>query len=332
MWRAFSVVAKVIVTGALIYLMLHWVHFTTVAAKFSNINLYWFSLELLVLMVQVPLLSLRWREIVLLCDLNLKFTLAFRYIMISMFFNQLLPSTVGGDAARIWLLARQSGGWRAAAYSVLVDRVVGVMALAAIVIVCLPWSLHLISDPVGRTSLVVVGIGCFSASLLFCCLGSDRLTFMQRWAVTRQLANAASVAWRIPYSGRLGVFIAISSILIHVLTVTAAWCGAKAVGAPLSFPQALFLMPTVLLITVVPISIAGWGVRETAMVLAFSYAGLAESDGLVVSFLLGIGTLIVGILGGLVWLLGSDRRSMGVEGPVPAFVRASGNSRDPLQQ
>ena len=57
----------------------------------------------------------------------------------------------------------------------------------------------------------------------------------------------------------------------------------------------------------IPISIAGWGVRESALVLAFFYAGLPESDGLLVSVLMGGAMFAVGILGGLVWRVGSDR-------------------------
>jgi hypothetical protein len=63
----------------------------------------------------------------------------------------------------------------------------------------------------------------------------------------------------------------------------------------------------VILISVVPISIAGWGVRETAMVAAFAYAGLAQADGLIVSVLFGGGLLVLGILGGVVWLLTAER-------------------------
>ena len=59
-----------------------------------------------------------------------------------------------------------------------------------------------------------------------------------------------------------------------------------------------------MLIATIPASIAGWGVRESAMVLAFSYAGLEESDGLIVSILFGAASLAVGTIGGIVWVAG----------------------------
>jgi hypothetical protein len=76
----------------------------------------------------------------------------------------------------------------------------------------------------------------------------------------------------------------------------------QAVAAPVGFASILFLMPPVLLIATVPISIAGWGVRESSMVVAFAYAGLAQSDGLMLSILFGAASFALGVGGGLVWI------------------------------
>ena len=92
-------------------------------------------------------------------------------MFIAGFFNQTLPSSVGGDAVRIWLLARDNGGWRSATYSVLIDRVIGVFVLAFLVIVCLPWSFAVISDAAGRIALLIVGFGSIGACLIFLALG-----------------------------------------------------------------------------------------------------------------------------------------------------------------
>jgi hypothetical protein len=61
-------------------------------------------------------------------------------------------------------------------------------------------------------------------------------------------------------------------------------------------------MPPVLLIATIPVSIAGWGVRESSMIAAFAYARLAESDGLTLSVLFGAVSFAVGIVGGIVWI------------------------------
>ena len=85
------------------------------------------------------------------------------------------------------------------------------------------------------------------------------------------------------------------------------WCAGKSVSAHLEFGQAFLLSLPVNLISTAPISIAGWGVRESVMVLAFSYAGLSEGDAFIVSILVGLVTLATGVLGGIIWLLNPEK-------------------------
>ena len=66
-------------------------------------------------------------------------------------------------------------------------------------------------------------------------------------------------------------------------------------------------MPPVLLIATVPVSIAGWGVRESSMIVAFAYAGLVQSDGLTLSILFGAASFIVGMAGGIIWIVSGLR-------------------------
>ena len=244
------------------------------------------------------------------CGADLPLPQAFRFSMIAAFFNQTLPSSVGGDAMRIWLVGKRAN-WRIATYSVLLDRVVGIVALATIVVACLPWTFALIRNPVGRSALLMIGLGCIGASLIFVGLAWQRLRVLQRWSLTRHLAAAAAIALALLRSPRALIPIFGLSFVIHLLTALAAWCAARAVNADLPLLYSVFLVLPVVLIAVVPISIAGWGVRESAMVAAFGYAGLPPSDGLLVSLLFGAGYLVVGALGGLVWTFTTERLAPG---------------------
>jgi hypothetical protein len=70
-----------------------------------------------------------------------------------------------------------------------------------------------------------------------------------------------------------------------------------------------------------PISIAGWGVREATMGLAFGYAGLVANEGVKVSLLFGAVSFVVGAFGGLVWIFSPEKRaprSVPVQFPDPA--------------
>ena len=219
---------------------------------------------------------------------------------------------------RIWLAAKPSN-WRTATYSVFLDRVIGVVVLAGLVIVCLPWTLQLVQNPIGRGALLVIGFGSIAAGIVFISLSWKRLSFLQRWSPTRHLADMATVATRILRSPSVLAPITGLTVLIHLLTATAAWAAARSVGADLSLLYALFLVLPVVLVAIVPISIAGWGVREGAMVAAFGYAGLPQADGLIISLLFGAGYLVLGVAGGLLWVLTPDRTQR------PAAAEATGD-------
>jgi hypothetical protein len=251
----------------------------------------------------------RWRRVVLACGAALPIERALRFTLIAAFFNQVLPSTVGGDAARIWLLARAGAGWSKATYSVLLDRFVGVLMLAAAVTGGLYWSLGMIEDPIGRAALVVIGLGSLGGGAAFMALA--RWQWLSGARLLRHLPEMARLARRILFSRAFGPPVVGLSLLIHALTAATAWSMARAVAAPFGFFDAFLLVLPVVLIATVPISIAGWGVRESALVLAFSYAGLPGADGLIIAVLLGLALAAVGIAGGAVWL--ADPSAMRVQ-------------------
>jgi uncharacterized membrane protein YbhN (UPF0104 family) len=306
MRRLLSFLIKAVVSAFLLYLSLRRVDLASVGQRLGGIDLRWIAFVVAGMCIQVLLGAQRWREIVMICGAKLTSAMALRYTFIGQFFSQVLPSTVGGDAARIWLLARGGAGWPIAIYSVLIDRVVGVSVLAILVVACLPWTLNLIHDPVARAALGAIGFGALGAALVFLAIGHRSLGLMERWWLTRHLAIASRLAWRLCQSAA-GARVALLSFAIQFGTVAVMWGAARAAHATIDFVQVLFLVLPVLLIATVPISIAGWGVRESAMILAFSYAGLVESDGLIVSILFGIAGLGVGAIGGIVWIASGYR-------------------------
>ena len=147
----------------------------------------------------------------------------------------------------------------------------------------------------------VIGVGVITGTLVFVLIGRHFRQLFDQWMLTRHLAAASRITAALCSSRNAGIVFA-CSLAIHLITVAAAWCCAKAIASPVSFAQILFLMPPVLLIATLPVSIAGWGVRENSFMFAFAYAGLAQSDGLVISILFGAASFIVGMAGGVVWL------------------------------
>ncbi|MGY3606172.1 MULTISPECIES: lysylphosphatidylglycerol synthase transmembrane domain-containing protein [unclassified Bradyrhizobium] len=302
---------KILISAALLYLSLRKVNLYDLAARIRVESLGWIALAITVTFLQIFLGVLRWREISAECGAPLETRQAMRFNVIGTFFNQTLPSSIGGDAVRLWLVARAGAGWRAATYSIFVDRAIGLIALAVLIVASLPWSYRLINDPQGRSALLLIDFAALAAGGGFLLLGALNWPWLKRWWGTHHIHACAVIANKVLFSWDRGPKVAVLSLLVHVLAVVIVWCVAQSISAPLLFSQIFQLVPPVMLITMLPISIAGWGVREASMGLAFGYAGLAANEGVNVSLLFGAVSFIVGAFGGLVWILSAEKKAQG---------------------
>jgi glycosyltransferase 2 family protein len=313
MRRILSSAIKILVSAALLYLALRKVNFADLAARLDLTSAAWLALAVAITFLQIFVGVLRWRIVSAECGAPLPLRQAMRYNVIGTFFNQTLPSSIGGDAVRLWLVARNGAGWRAATYSIFVDRAVGLIALAVIIVASLPWSSHLISDAYGRSALILIDFAALAGGAGFLVLGALPWPFLKRWWATHHIHACAVIANRVIFSRRNEPAIAILSFLVHFLAVVIAWCVVQSIAAPVGFDQTFLLIPPVMLVTMLPISIAGWGVREATMGLAFGYAGLATNEGVNISLLFGAVSFLVGAFGGLVWILSAEKAAKDTE-------------------
>jgi uncharacterized membrane protein YbhN (UPF0104 family) len=318
MRRLLVLSVRILVTLALLYLALSGINFAAIQSRLSQINIGWIMLALLISVFQIFLGALRWREISVQCQAPLTDLQAFRYNMIGSFFNQTLPSSIGGDAVRLWLVNRSGAGWRAATYSILTDRAIGLIVLSLIIVASLPWSYDMIADSKGRLALLAVDLAALAGGLGFLVLGYLPWKWLRSWWPTRHVHACSVIASKVIFSLNSGPKIAVLSLTIHVLAVAIAWCAVRSIAAPASFEQVFLLIPPIMLITMLPISIAGWGVREATMMVAFGYAGLAQTDGTIVSILFGAVTFLVGCAGGLVWIFSGEKNNAPTAAPEEA--------------
>ena len=303
---------KILISLALLYLALRKVNLTELASRINNLaSLGWIVAAIAVTFLQIFVGVLRWRRVSAECGAPLGLQQAMRFNLIGAFFNQTLPSSIGGDAVRLWLVARGGAGWRAATYSIFVDRAIGLIALAIVIVAILPWSYNLIGDPHGRSALLLVDFAALAGGVGFLVLGALPWPWLKRWWGTHHIHACAVIANRVIFSRKHGPAIAVLSIIVHVLAVVIAWCVVQSIAAPVVFGQIFQLVPPVMLITMLPISIAGWGVREATMALAFGYAGLLPNEGVNISLLYGAVTFLVGAFGGLVWIFSAEKAAQG---------------------
>src|SRR5476651_1376624 len=191
---------KILVSAALLYFALRKANFSDLASRINIASLGWIGLAIAVTFLQIFVGVLRWREISAECGAPLATRQAMRFNLIGAFFNQTLPSSIGGDAVRLWLVARAGAGWRAATYSIFVDRAIGLIALSIIIVASLPWSYRLIGDPHGRSALLFVDFAALAGGVGFLVLGVLPFPWLKTWWGTHHIYACAVIANRVVFS------------------------------------------------------------------------------------------------------------------------------------
>ncbi len=222
--------------------------------------------------------------------------------------GQCLPSFVGGDAYRMYWLYTLGHPAAQAVRGVVIDRVSAFLALILMLGVSVPWLLMRFDDTAAlgaMWTILLAGLGgcvlVFSADLV--------PQEWRRWRLLVELATLASTARKVLLSPGQGLRVVGVSVAIHTLTALAMLLFSRDMELPLLFLDCFAVIPLLMLIAAMPISIAGWGVREGVMVAALSLLGIEASQAVAVALLLGCMALFSGVLGVLPLAFGPIRLS-----------------------
>ena len=234
----------------------------------------------------------RWRRICRSLKMRLSVGVAQRLFFISMFFNQTLSTTIGGDAARVWLLRAQGITTFMGVVTIVQERIAGLLGLGALVAVAVVWGPA--ANVWGSTILIAVGI------ILIVILGAAAW-MPARPAWIRRLGRTCRIMRRLLLSFA-GLQLLVLSIVIHGIGGVAIYLLARALGVSLELLICLFVVPPTLLLATLPISIGGWGVREAALIAVLGPLGVSTPDAFVVSVVFGVMVMAAGLPGGILWL------------------------------
>jgi uncharacterized membrane protein YbhN (UPF0104 family) len=295
---------KLLVTGACFWYVWRQMDISRVWSAVALLDFRWATFAILVVMLQVPLVALRWHGILdALAALAARMTrtAVLAATSVGVFFTQVLPS-VAGDGMRAWLVVRLGCDWRKAVISVVIDRGVGVGLLIAFgfVVLLLPSGLTALGGY--RHVVLIVYGGLLVAGGLALLLTPVFVPLLARWRYSRWIGALAEGAHRV-LLGRKSPAVLGLGCLVHALTILVVWSLGRAQGLVLPVPDAAVLFTVMLGVAVVPISISGWGLREVAVVALLGNHGVAPEQALLFSLCFGLALAIGSLPGALVWLL-----------------------------
>ena len=299
-----SVWVRTLVTVGLLALVAAMVDWGAAADQLSEGSWSWFAGGVAVLVVSQAIAALRWRLLVEGARLDRPLLTVVRAFWVGLFANNFLPTSFGGDVTRAWLLARSGPPLVRALLSVLVDRFVAFWCLIALAWIVLP------TDPSAVPGSLAVALGAvtvggiaISASLLWFSLRGGRSLAGRLPERVRDWARETRATLRL-YGARPRTLLlaTLLGLAFQALAVLALWMAAKAIEMEVPFTLLAVVMPLVLAITLIPISIAGFGVREGGMVLLLGTAGYTATEATLLS-LVGVASMVLASLPGAAAIL-----------------------------
>lgn len=297
---------KLALSAGLIWFLLRKVDLGDAMGRLGSGDPLLLAAALAVLLVQFPLAGLRWRAVLAALGEQGSVLGLMRLFWIGNFFNLVLPGAVGGDAIRMWQSNRSGLALQHAINSVMLERVVILETLLLLVTATIPVLTSRVGPVPGAWAfplLSALGAGGIGFLMLL-----DRLpSSLRRWRVVQGMAHLAADTRRLFLRPLPLLITAVWAVLGHINLSLVVYVAAQALDVPVAFLDCLTLVPPVVLVMSLPISIAGWGARELAMVTAFHLVGIPGDAALAVSVAYGLLSIVAGLPGGVLFLLARRR-------------------------
>lgn len=306
-----ATVIKAVISIALIGWLATRVDVSPLLSRFAAMDMTAALAAVAVMFGQLVLTAWRWRLVADRIGGPLPPGPALRLTLIGQFFSQTLPSAIGGDGVRAWLASRLGISLPKAIAGMFADRVAALIVLVGFVGAMLPWLHARIGDVrlVAAAALLVAAT--MAAAAILIGLGDKIGVLLGRSRWTRPVAEPAT-ALRTVLRGPGSLQIVALSALVHLGVILGAFLIARSLRIGVDFVDCLVLIPPIVLLTTLPVSIAGWGVREGAAVVGFGLIGTDAADALAISVAFGLVQIVIGLPGGLLWLMdGRPGRPLG---------------------
>jgi uncharacterized protein (TIRG00374 family) len=304
---------QISVTVGLLALLAWSVETRDVLSFLQRIDLVYGGAALALLLLQNELVTRRWTVVLSAFVAPPGHFRMLRIVYLGLFAQLFLPTSIGGAFVRAGMLFRAGVSLGVAANSVILDRVVafgGLIMLAVIFMpaVSVPWSV----DPeVRRLGLLIAGIATAGLVVAIVALKLQPLPYwiglLSRTPVRHLLTPLRDAARNLASPYRIAAALAFS-LVAQMVTICAVFVLAMGMGLPVRLLDCLLIMPPVMLISSLPISVAGWGVREGAMVVAFGLLDVPKEAALALSVQFALLGYLAATPGAAAWLVEVNSR------------------------
>jgi uncharacterized protein (TIRG00374 family) len=311
--RAMLITLKVAFSVALIAFLLWRIPLARVAVALASADPRWLAAAAGVMLLSNLLGSYQWWRLLRVADIRIPLWKACTYYHIGLFFNNFLPANIGGDIARVADSSRHGGTTGAAVSAVMMDRLIGTVALASLALVTtLPAVDHF---HLALAYLCLVAFFVISVGLLWGLFHPRLLPAIERALARVGLGRLSphldELALRLEaYRGARALLarMLVVATVTQLMRIGVHFLVSRALGLHISLQYFLLFVPLLAVIVSLPISLNGLGLREGAGVLLFGLIGVDRPRAFSLQFLTYLVAVAVSLLGGFAYLIRIPQR------------------------
>ncbi len=286
---------RVVITLVILTLIFRNIEFKNVQDIILKANLNLLLLAILFQLLSTLLAGYRWGQVMKKLEFGKRSDFYMRSYFKGSFFNQGLPTSIGGDAIRVLDVARTGHRKRDAFIGVFIDRILGLAGLLILNLAAnyflpelLPHNLFLMIN-----LIVLSGVIGFVAFIYI-----HKIKYLYKGRLLNYIMRVSAQLNKILHNARSISFHLVIGVLIHLFSIINIYLIGQSVGLEYSVLTMAVIVPPVILLTLIPVSLAGWGIREGAMIGLFGLIGAVQANVLSMSIIYGI-ILIIASLPGL---------------------------------
>jgi uncharacterized protein (TIRG00374 family) len=304
--RGYTITLKIVVSAGILALIVSKTDLAASAERVGNLFQLQGATGIMIIYLQSLIVALRWSYILNIRGEAIPVSHLFRINLEGTFFNQALPSTLGGDVIRIQRLVKLGVKATTATSATLLDRVSGLIGLTVLFLAIVAFARQKI--PLFEIEFAIaplVTIGLVSLGVIAIALRFAKNTMVAK--AMHFFAELKTLSQSLLTDKKSIIFLVVVSIGVHLCSVAAVYFFGRALDSDISFLAIFFTVPIVSVLTMIPISVGGWGIREMIFIFTLSGFGVAAEDSFALSVAYGVCLIVASLVGGILWLLPLNR-------------------------
>lgn len=302
MKNIFFVAIKIFISIGFFFILIPHIDVGNLFIVINKIEFKFYFYAILLTFIQMLLCILRWRVIITYMGEKIDYLILTKIFWIGLFFNQVLPSSVGGDAVKCYYFIKENYKFDRVVLSIVIDRVIGIVGLSLLSILVVIFFLGgPLTSPILNEVIAIWLIFYFSISVFFL---SDRVFYRyENIKIIKWLNSIVNDSRKIIFSINPSIKLLIITLIVHAFNILIFLLLAKGSGIFYQWESFVLIVPLATLIMSIPISIAGWGIREGVLVAGLSYTGIQNEVSLAISVMFGLIVLLYSLPGAVFWLI-----------------------------